>query len=156
MERYEEAREKAIKQIKIADHILTMTYPLVNDPKLLKLVMKNIYLAMNNSVAMLLHYERFYKRIPPFNENFTAMLEKLRPVLQKKNISTDYIIFLNKLNEIMNKQIESDVEFVRKGKFVFASRNYDLSYISTKEIKDYLIKAKLFFKQLTGSIDGRT
>lgn len=156
MEKFREAKEKAIKEMKIADHILTMTYPLVNDPKLLKLVMKKIYLSMNNTVAMVLHYERFYKRIPPFNENFHFMLEKLHPVLQKHNISTNYIVFLNRLSEIMNKQIQSDIEFVRKDKFVFATRDYELSYISTKEIKDYLIKAKLFMKQMMGIIDARS
>ena len=153
MRDYEVAREKAIKQIRLADHILTMTYPLVNDPKLLKLVMKNIYLSMESTIAMLLHYERFYKRIPPFTENFQVMLERLHPVLKKHNISTEYVIFLNRLNEIMNKQTESDIEFVRKDKFVFASRDYYLSIISTNELKDYLAKAKVFMQQLIGVVD---
>jgi hypothetical protein len=153
MERYEECRNSALKQMNLADHVLTMTYPLVQDPKLLKLVMKNVYLAMESSVAMLLHYERYYKKIPPFTENFESMLEMSKSVIPKYNISSGYIAFLNELKEIMERQRESDVEFVRKDKFVFASREYDLNTISVKELKDYISKAKLFMQELNRVVE---
>ncbi|MBN2367939.1 hypothetical protein JXC34_02895 [Candidatus Woesearchaeota archaeon] len=153
MEDYEKFREEAARKIGFADHILTMTYPLVNDPKLLKVVMTNTYLAMENTVSMLLHYERLYKRIPPFHNNFEVMLRFLNPILERYGISTGYIGMLNEIKEISEKQKESDVEFVRRDKLVFASRDYDLSSLSISDIKTMLEKAKFFMKEIFGVIE---
>ena len=101
MERYEECRDSALKQINLADHVLTMTYPMVQDPKLLKVVVKNIYQAMESTIAMMLNYERYYKRVPPFTENYEVMLEMSRPIFTNYKISTGYIGFLNEIKEIL-------------------------------------------------------
>lgn len=146
--KYEEFREKALKDLKLADHIFTMTYPLVNDPKLLKVVIKNIYNAMKNTIAMLLNYERYYKRIPPFSENYEAMVELCKEIFSKYKISQNYISFLYQIKEKMELQKKSEVEFVRKEKVVFASKDYDLNTLSVYEIKEYLAKAKLFMKEI--------
>lgn len=148
MEKYEECKGNALKQMNLADHILTMTYPLVQDPKLLKVVMKNIHQSMESTLLTLLNYERYYKRVPPFTENYDAMIELSKTVFPRYNISTGYISFLNELKEAMEIQKDSDVEFVRKEKVVFATRDYDLNAISVKEIKDYIAKAKLFMQQV--------
>ncbi len=153
MEKYEIARDNAVKRMKVADHILTMTYPLVRDPKLLKLVMKNMYLALQNAILMLLYYERLYKQIPPFHENFDTLLPYLKKSLHKYGISIGYIGFINEIKEVMQRQKESEVEFVRKDKFVFASRDYDLSVMTNKELKDYIAKTKLFIQQVTEVIE---
>jgi hypothetical protein len=152
MEKYAIARDNAVKHMKVADHILTMTYPLVQDPKLLKVVMKNTFLSLQNTVFMLLYYERLYKRIPPFTENLEAILPYLKKTLMRYDISTEYVNFIHEIKEIMQKQTESDVEFIRKEKFVFASKNYDLNVITKKELKDYITKAKLFMHQSMGVI----
>ena len=148
MERYEECRDSALKQINLADHVLTMTYPMVQDPKLLKVVVKNIYQAMESTIAMMLNYERYYKRVPPFTENYEVMLEMSRQIFTNYKISTGYIGFLNEIKEILEIQKQSDVEFVRKEKIVFASKEYNLNAISVKEIKDYIAKAKLFMQEV--------
>jgi hypothetical protein len=148
MEKYEEAKAKAVKHMKVADHVLTMTYPLVQDPKLLKFVMTNMHTALENIVSMILYYERLYKRVPPFPENFDSMLTYLRPALKRYDISTGYIPYINEIRTVIRRQKESDIEFMRKDKFVFASKNYELSYITEAKIKDYLAKAKLFMQQI--------
>jgi uncharacterized protein (UPF0332 family) len=153
MEKYQACRDNALRQMNLADHILTMTYPLVQDPKLLKLVMKNVYLAIENTVSMLLHYERYYKRIPPFTENYESMVQAARPLFEKNRISPGYIGFLLEIKEVMSKQTESDVEFVRKDKFVFASKDYELDVITKKQIKDYIAKAKLFMHEIIGVVE---
>ena len=48
MESYEIARDKAKRHVKIADHMLTQTYPLIQDPKLLIAVMDNIFNAFDS------------------------------------------------------------------------------------------------------------
>jgi len=152
MEKYSIARDNALKHMKVADHLLTMTYPLVQDPKLLKVVIKNTFLSLQNTVFMLLYYERLYKRIPPFTENLDSVLPYLKKILLRYNISTGYINFINEVRETIQKQRDANVEFIRKEKFVFASKDYDLNIITKKELKDYITKAKLFMHQSMGVI----
>ena len=152
MEEYEKLREKAAKQMSFADHLLTMTYPLVNDPKLLKVVMSRTYSAVENTIEMMLQYERLYKRVPPYNNNLEDMLRLLKPALERYHISTGYIGFINEIKEAVEKQKESDVEFVRRDKLVFASRDYDLSSLSISQIKDHVAKAKFFMREVFGVV----
>ena len=60
------------KKIIIADHILTQTYPLINDAKLLLPVIENIFLAISYSMSSLIFYELYLRRIRPFQDNFIA------------------------------------------------------------------------------------
>ncbi|NTV23794.1 MAG: hypothetical protein HGA85_05470 [Nanoarchaeota archaeon] len=141
-----------MRLIQVADHVLVMTYPMVQDPKLLKLVLKNTYLAMQSTMASLLHYERYYKRVSPFTENYIAMLQLVRPVFEKYKISKGYVGFLTELYETNERQKRSDVEFVRKDKMVFASKDYDLCAVSVIELKDIVAKGKLFMNAVNGVI----
>lgn len=147
-EKYLIKKEEAIKNIKVADHILNMTYPLVKDPKLLKLVLNNIYKALYNTIAMLLYYERYYKKIPAFSENYDAMVEVCKDVFKRYNVSKGYIGFLHQIKEMLDIQKNSEIEFVRKEKIFFSSNNYDLKKLTIEEIKDYNEKAKLFINDI--------
>ena len=75
MEKFQELRDSAGKKLQIADYMLTMTYPLVRDPKLLLSVAENLFLAYSYSISSLLHYERLFKRIPTFQEDFSSKLD---------------------------------------------------------------------------------
>jgi hypothetical protein len=57
MEKFQELREVAKKKLQLADHILTMTYPIVNDSKLLLAVVENMFLALTNAMGSVLYYE---------------------------------------------------------------------------------------------------
>jgi len=71
MEKFQELRELSKKRIRVADHMLTMTYPLVQDSKLLLAVVENIFLALTYIMGSVLHYERTFKRIPLFQDDFS-------------------------------------------------------------------------------------
>jgi len=153
MKKYESYKKRAEKYIKRADHVLNVTYPLVQEPKILKYVLVNVYKAVYEAVAMILYYERERKNIVPFHENYDIMLTRLPQVLRKHKLSLDYIKFLKTIGKTVKNQKEAPVEFVRKDKFVFASRNYNLEVVSDEQIKDYLIKAKFFINQLLGVVN---
>lgn len=145
MERFQEARQKAIRNIHIADHILTQTYPLVNDPKLLLAVMENVFLSLTNAMASILHYERLFKRIPPFQDNFDSKFNMFKlKIVNKYKIEKDIILFIQNIKDTIIKHKKSPIEFARKDKFVICSDNYDLKTLSIKDIKEYINKAKLF------------
>ena len=68
--------------------------------------------------------------------------------MKKHKINIEYYNFLDDLNQFMETQNESDVEFVRKDRFVFASEDYRLNIISKEKLKEYIIKGKLLMKEM--------
>ncbi len=145
MEKFQLLRDQAKSRLQIADHMLTMTYPLVKDTKLLLVIMENLFLALTYSMSSILHYERLFKRIPTFTDNFEAKFaifkEKCAP---KYNVDQNYIRLLQSIKSIMLEHKKSPMEFERKGKFVICSNSYKLRTISMEQIKDHIQKTKEF------------
>jgi len=119
MEKFKELREQARRNIKVADHMITMSYPMFKDPKILVSAVNSLHQAAENSMTSILEYEKLFKRIPPYHDSMD-----IKAKLFKEKVMPRY-----KLNEKHNKTIrilielskahkESAVEFPRKEKFV--------------------------------------
>ncbi|MBS1267051.1 MAG: hypothetical protein MAG795_01022 [Candidatus Woesearchaeota archaeon] len=149
MEKFQAARNKASKRLKIADHMMVMTYPLVKDSKLLLAVLENLFLALTNSVASVLYYERLFKRIPPFHDTFESKFNRFRSkIVPKYNIDMKYVKMIKEIKDIIVMHKKSPVEFTRKDKFVIASKNYKIKTISVEQIKEYIKDTKSFVAQM--------
>jgi len=149
MERFQEEREKAKRNIKIADHMLSVTFPLVKDPKLLLAILENIFLAYTNSIAAILYYERLFKRIPPFHETFESKLNMFREkCVLRYNLDKSYLLEVQNIKEIILEHKKSPVEFKRKDQFVICSDNYRIKSVSVQDIKKYIDRAKLFIEAM--------
>ena len=145
MEKFAEHKQRAVQNVKVADHMLTMTYPLVKDPKLLIAVLENLFMACTNAMASVLHYERSFKRIPPFHDTFeskyTLFKQKIVPHYQ---VDLKWVRFIAELKELVQDHKESTTEFPRKGKFVMADKDYRIKTISEEDLKYYLRLTKDF------------
>lgn len=149
MERFQELKELSKKKIHIADHILTQTYPLINDAKLLLAVLENIFLALNYAMSSLLYYERFLKRIPPFQDNFISKINMFRTkCVSMYNFKKEQVLLIQDLREILISHKKSPVEFQRRDRFVICTENYNLKTISFEQAKSYLNLAKPFINYI--------
>ena len=136
MEEFQLARSKSQEKLKLADHMLTQTYPLINDPKLLVAVMENLFLALTNSMASLLYYERTFKRIPPFVDNFENKFELFRQkCLPRYDLSKEYLALISAIKDAVIAHRKAPVEFARKNNFVICSDTYQLKTITVEQIK---------------------
>jgi len=149
MEKFQEARDKAKRNLQIADHMAYMTYRVVQDPKLLMAIMENIFLALTNAMSSLLYYERLFKRVPPFAENFEAKFalfkEKIAP---RFNIDKQYLNLIRDVKEVIVEHRKSPVEFVRNDRFVICNSSYKMRTISIEQIKKYVAQSKLFVNMI--------
>ncbi|MFW6450130.1 MAG: hypothetical protein ACOCZ6_03680 [Nanoarchaeota archaeon] len=159
MEQYESSSMQARQDLKVADHMMNVTYKFVDDPKVLLTIIQRLMDAVNNTMATILYYERLYKRIPPFNNTFENMyyLFKAR-CTRRYQINVEYIKLIEELREILNQHKKSPVEFKRKDKFVICSEDYKMRVISAEKIKNYINKAKLFHTEAERmvNINGRS
>ena len=145
MEKFQQAREKAVRNLNIADHMLYITYPLIKDNKLLMAITENIFLAVTNAMASVLYYERLFKKIPPFHETFDSKYNLFsEKIVPRYNIEKDYLKFLRSLKDIMMAHRESSVEFSRPEKYVICIEDYKTKTVTVNELKEMLAKAKNF------------
>jgi len=148
MEEFQRARDKAGEKLKLADHMLTQTYPLVKDPKLLLAVIENIFLALTSGIASILYYERTFKNIPPFVDNFENKFNLFKEkCVPKYNLRKEYIELISEIKEAVIAHRKSPIEFARKDNFVICSDNYKLKTITIEQIKKHIDLTKTFLKE---------
>ncbi len=141
--------EEAEKNLKIADYMLTMTYPLIKDPKMLLGVLERIHKAYYQAMLHVLEKERKYKRIPPYNETFESVFNTFKQrIVPKKNIDLEIIRTIAELRELIIEHKKAPVEFTRKNKYIIADEDYKLRTIDEKKLKKHLEKAKKAIPQI--------
>lgn len=150
MEKFFELMDLAEKKLSIADHILTISYPSIKHPKLLLASAENLFLALSYSITSLLHYERRFKRIPPFSEDFRNRFEVFKDECAPRySIQNEHIRIIQDLKEILMAHKQSPMEFSRKESFVICDEAFESKVITPDKMKSYLKKAKLFIKNLS-------
>lgn len=149
MERTGEAREKAVKNLKIANHLLTQSYPLLNEPKLLFAALQNIFLSLTYAITAILAHEFENKRIPAFPDNADAKFDifKLK-VAPRYKIPTEQLQTIVDVKAIITSHKESSVSFTRKDAFVICEEGYHLRTLTLRDMKVLLAKAKTFIQQM--------
>lgn len=151
-ERFQKAKEDALKFLKSADHMLTQTYPLVKDPKLLLAVLNNISITLEHIMSAVLYYDRIYRRIPPFYDNFESKFNIFKMKSAPMNKMTEMVAFVHEINELVSRHKHSPVEFSRKDAFVICDDDYRMRTISVQMLHDYVEKTKRFYSQMEETV----
>ncbi|MBN2454788.1 hypothetical protein JXB11_04555 [Candidatus Woesearchaeota archaeon] len=148
MEKFLEALAEAKKRLLTADHMVSFTYPVVRDSRLLISIVENIFLALASTLSSLLYYERAAKRIPPFHDNFESKFYMFKEEVSKAYNLQQYSTFLEEIRSLMLAHRESPVEFSRSENFVMCSENYSaLKTISIEKVQQYVRATKRFFSE---------
>ena len=147
MEDFQVLRDKAIQKIKIADHMLFMTYPLVKDPKLLLAIIENVFASLDFSMSALLHHERTFKNIPPFHDSFISRYEIFKNrMIPKYGLNANYVKLINDVRNVISEHKRSPVEFAHRDKFVICSPDYKIKTVDVSLVKKYIFETKIFVK----------
>jgi len=147
MEKFQELREKAVKSVKVADHMLGVSYPLLKDPKILVSIANNMLLAVDYALTSVLEHEKIFKRIQNYPDNVEGRLALVKQRALKGSDVKNYDV-VNDLVLIAKSHNASAVEFHRQDKFVIASDSYELRTLTEKELKEHLVKVRGIVEQL--------
>lgn len=149
MEEFQILRDKATQKIRVADHMLFMTYPLVKDPKLLLSIIENIFASLDFGMSALLQHERLFKRIPPYHDTFPTRFEIFKDkMIPRYKISPNHAKLIIDVRSIISQHKKSPVEFARKDKFVICSPSYSLKTIDINLVKKYIFETKIFVNNI--------
>ncbi len=149
MEQFQIARDKARKNLQTADYMAFMTYPLVKDSRILLAVTENLFLALTNSMAAILHHDRLFKKIPPFQDTYESKYGLFKEKsIRMHNLSKDYLALMEEVKEIIIQHKKSPIEFTRRDAFIICSDDYRIKVINIEKIKEYISKTKRFVEDM--------
>ena len=149
MEEFQNYIESAERNLKVAEHILRVSYPTLQDPKILLAACENIFLAFSNSMSAAVYYERRFKRIPPFAETFAGKLESFsRRIVPRYNIPRETINSLEELRDLLIKHEQSPVEFRKKESLVICDDSYKYETLTAERLDTYLAQAQQFYERM--------
>jgi len=140
----------AKRRIQVADHFLTQTYPMVQDPKLLINILDGVIKAIEDIVDALLQHERAADRIPAYHEgNFAAKLSLIRgDVAKRYSFNHIDLAMITEMQELLHLHKTSAMEFPRSGKYVMASDDLEVQTISVEKVKTYVTRAKALYQKV--------
>lgn len=155
MEKFQELRDIGKNKLHIAEHMLTQTYPQLQEPKLLLAVLENVFLALSNMIGAILYYDRTFKLVPPFSDTLEAKLIIFQTKsMPRHKIDRKFINMIQEIRETLLLHKSSPVEFVRNDKIVICDNDYSMKTVSANKIKDYIILSKEFMA-ITETITSR-
>lgn len=147
MEKFLDNLQKAEITIKIADHLIYMTYPLVKDKRLLLKIISEIKNAVANCINSVLQYEYLYKRISLYKDpkkNLKTFKEKCAP---RYDITLEHIKLIIELFEIVEQHKRSPFEFIKDEKIVILSEGMGQKTLTVEKTKEFLAMAKNILKR---------
>jgi hypothetical protein len=149
MERFLQLVKEANRAFETADHLAYVTYPLVNDNKLIISIAENLFKALTTGMEAILYYDRIYKRIMHIPPDFHGKLELFKQnSIPRYNISREIVHLLNELSEVLNARAKSPIEFGRQDKFIICSKDYALKSLTITKVKDNINQSKPFMNKL--------
>lgn len=141
--------ERAKQEICTAEHMVTVTYESVNDPKFLLAILRRIESTNLLVMKAMLAKEEALESAQKKGRNETH--EELFPVWETKyakECNKETLQYLQQTHALLKKHEESPVEFARRGNIVLCTEEYQLDIISIESIKKSIQLAKNLTKRV--------
>ena len=149
--------DKANELIKRADHMFYVTYPLVKDNKLIITMAENISRGMICAMDAILMYEKLYKRISLYPEDFKVKMDMFRDSIARRyDIKREHIVLIHDLKKFLDERKSSGTEFVKNDKYVFFSQKQELKNLDLNLLKQNLNMSKEFLRKVNGILTNVT
>ena len=133
------ARQRAGQQYDAAFHLLKVTMPVVNDPKLLIGVVHTIFQSMEAAMDAILAYDRQLQLVPAYSSTFASKFGLFRArSARRHHVPEEMVQALETLQEVVELHKTSPMEFQRGSRMVLSTSDYQLKVLSLQEIKQYL------------------
>jgi len=139
---YKENLQKAIKNIRIADHMIYVTYPVIKDKRLLLKGLEQVHEALTQVINAILQYDYLFKRIQLSKDpraNFDSFISKCAA---RYNINSEEINSVIELFTLAESHKKSPLEFMRRERIVIMSDNLKTVSLDSDRLKKYLNLSK--------------
>lgn len=139
---------QAKRSLAIAEHLLTTSYPALQDPKILISVLTNIQAGINQAITEALQKAREQKDIPAYSDTYNGKLNAFRMHLAKQyNISKVDLMMITEIHETLLQAKQAPTTFRRKQEFIIADQDFNLTALTQEKAHTYLRRAKTLIKK---------
>ncbi|MCL6500477.1 MAG: hypothetical protein K6T16_00385 [Candidatus Pacearchaeota archaeon] len=138
---------KAENSLRIADHMVYITYPLLKESRLLQKIIDQLSEVAMNIIEASLSYEYIFKRLllPQSREQYFDMFRT--KCSASFGIAPAEMQVLKELFDLIEKHKNSPFEFSRKDKLVIMSNGFRTDAINLEKLKKYLNTLKVVLQK---------
>ncbi|MEM3091242.1 MAG: hypothetical protein QXX55_01035 [Candidatus Pacearchaeota archaeon] len=147
MEKFLENLLEAEKNIKNADHMIYVTFPLIKDKRILLKILEEIKNGVLYCITSILQHDFVYKKINLYKnakENFNVFVQKSA---QNYDITKDEIRMIRELLDLMEKHKQSPFEFIKGNKIIILSNGLKPTILTLEKTKEFLMLGKNLLKK---------
>jgi len=147
MEKILENLEEAEKLIKTTDYLIYLSFPLLQDKKILLKAITTIKKIINKCINSILRCDFLNKKIRLYKDpkkNFKVFKDTSA---KKYNITQQEIKEIVELFDIAEHQEKSSMEFMKNNKVIILSENMQQKQVTLEKTKGFLLLAKNIFKK---------
>ncbi len=153
MEKLKQLMAEANTLIDRADHLTYVTYPVVNETKLLYTVVESLSRGVRTGMDAVLYYDRLYKRISARQGGFHHELELFADhCMPRYAIDRKHVLLIKDLHSFVEARKRSPVEFVKRDRFVICTPSYKMRVLNLQKVKGFLAQSKEFMDQINKAI----
>ncbi len=149
MEEYKLSLEKSVKHMKIADHMIYTTYPLLKDKRLLLKILEELYNSALNLINAVLQYDYLYKRINLYQDsraNFQTFRDKCA---SRFGISREQVNSVLEIFSLIEKHRQSPIEFMKRDQLVIMSDGIKIDTLSIEKMKIHILNVKDMIRKVS-------
>lgn len=143
-EKHKELIAKARREIDLADHLVYVTLPLVDDIKFILAITDHVFNASSLAMESALEQKKYYKKLEAFPRSYNAMVELWKNHIMGEQFDRKHLDFLKRMYEIKHAVSTSSMRFRRQDKYILTNDVYDLKVLDLDQVKKYLSIAKDF------------
>lgn len=132
---------EAKRLLRIADHMVYITYPVLKEQRLLIKILEQINTALKKTIVAILDHEYVNKRIQKFDDpkvNFDTFVG----LAESYGIGQSHISIIKKVSGIIELHNKSPLEFIRKDAFIIMTDNLKTEQITLERVKIFLKSSK--------------
>ncbi len=134
--------DEKFRPLTIADYLLSTTYPLVKDPKVLIGVLNNIGHAHDAFIEKVIKQKGLFQP-----STHKGAFEQFKHLVGEE-LSSEELRSMRIIYELREEHKISPVEFVRKQRLIICSSDYAMKTLTHSTLKEHLRHAKLIAKKL--------
>ena len=147
-DRFISSLDSSKRHLRIADHLVYTSFPIVKDLKLLLKALEELSLALVSAINSILQYEYVYKRIQLYKdprENF-ATFKTLTP---RYNISKSQLTTIVEILELAEKHKRSPLEFSKRDKIIIMSDSSQVLSLDSDKLKALLLETQDIIRKIS-------
>jgi hypothetical protein len=153
MERLLKNLKEAEERIKKIDHLLYVSFPLVQDKRLLLNAIIEIKEVVRICINIILQQEYFYRRIKIYKESKRNIKTFVDKCAVRYEINKQELKLITNLFEIVEMHVQSPLEFMKDNKLIIISDNLRTYQINLEGVKQFLNLGKKILNKTKKNIE---